>query len=75
MINFIYNWKEHMRAEIIDGKKLAETIKQEIKTAIDDRKRQSLPIPGLATVLVGNDPASKTYVASKSKTTAALGIR
>ena len=63
-----------MTAEIIDGKKLAETIKQEIKTAIDERERQNLPIPGLATVLVGNDPASKTYVASKIKTTAALGI-
>lgn len=64
-----------MTAEIIDGKKLAETIKQEIKTAIEERERQNLPIPGLATVLVGNNPASKTYVASKIKTTDALGIR
>jgi len=64
-----------MTAEIIDGKKLAETIKQEIKTAIEARLQADLPIPGLATVLVGNDPASRTYVANKIKTTAALGIR
>lgn len=63
-----------MTAQIIDGKKLAEAIKYEIKTAIKEREQQHLPIPGLATVLVGNDPASKTYVASKIQTTAALGI-
>ena len=63
-----------MTAEIIDGKKLAESIKEEIKNTITMRKAQNLPIPGLATVLVGNNPASKTYVANKIKTTAALGI-
>ena len=64
-----------MSAEIIDGKKLAESIKNEVKTAIMEREAQGLPIPCLATILVGNDPASKTYVANKIKTTAALGIR
>lgn len=63
-----------MTAEIIDGKKIAESIKQEIKSAITERKQQGLPIPGLATVLVGSNPASKTYVANKIKTTADLGI-
>ena len=64
-----------MTAEIIDGNKLADIIKQDIKNAIEERERQHLPIPGLATILVGNNPASKTYVTSKIKTTAALGIR
>lgn len=64
-----------MTAQIIDGKKLAESIKEEIKNAIAERERQMLPIPGLATVLVGNNPASKTYVANKIKTSDALGIR
>ncbi len=64
-----------MTAQIIDGKQLATSIKEEIKTSIRERESRSLPIPGLATVLVGNDPASKTYVANKIKTTAALGIR
>ncbi|MBQ6509665.1 MAG: bifunctional 5,10-methylenetetrahydrofolate dehydrogenase/5,10-methenyltetrahydrofolate cyclohydrolase [Flexilinea sp.] len=64
-----------MTAQIIDGKALAASIKEEIKAAIKKREEESLPIPGLATVLVGNDPASHTYVANKIKTTAALGIR
>ena len=64
-----------MNAEIIDGKKLAESIKEEIKAAIMERESRKLPIPGLATVLVGNNPASKTYVANKIITSDALGIR
>ncbi len=64
-----------MSAEIIDGKKLAESIKNDIKAAITEREEKGLPIPGLATILVGNNPASRTYVSSKIKTTAALGIR
>ena len=64
-----------MTAQIIDGKALAASIKEEIKAAIKKREEESLPIPGLATVLVANDPASHTYVANKIKTTAALGIR
>ena len=64
-----------MTAEIINGKELASSIKEEIRNAIAQRERDHLQIPGLATVLVGNDPASHTYVANKIKTTAALGIR
>lgn len=64
-----------MTAQIIDGKKLAESVKEEVRIAIAERVQKGLPIPGLATVLVGNDPASKTYVSSKIKTTDALGIR
>lgn len=64
-----------MTAQIINGKELATSIKEEIKTAITERAARSLQVPGLATVLVGNDPASHTYVANKIKTTAALGIR
>ena len=64
-----------MTAQIINGKELAASIKEEISAAIKKREEGSLPIPGLATVLVGNDPASHTYVANKIRTTAALGIR
>ena len=64
-----------MTAQIINGKELAASIKEEIKTRISERAARSLTIPGLATVLVGNDPASRTYVTNKIKTTAALGIR
>ena len=64
-----------MTAQIINGKELAASIKEEIRSAIAKREEGSLTIPGLATVLVGNDPASHTYVANKIRTTAALGIR
>ena len=64
-----------MTAQIIDGKKLAQAIKDDIKTAVAERAAKGLSIPCLATVLVGDDPASKDYVASKIKTTAELGIK
>ncbi len=64
-----------MTAAIINGKELASSIKEDIRKTIAERKEKNLQIPGLATVLVGNDPASRTYVANKIKTTAALGIR
>ena len=64
-----------MTAAIIDGKKIAESIKEEVRLAIAERNQKGLPIPGLATVLVGNDPASRTYVTNKIKTTSDLGIR
>ena len=64
-----------MTAQIINGKELAASIKEEISAAIKKREEGSLPIPGLATVLVGNAPASHTHVANKIRTTAALGIR
>ena len=64
-----------MTAQIINGKELAAAVKEEIKTKIAERAVNAQVIPGLATVLVGNDPASRTYVANKIKTTATLGIR
>ena len=64
-----------MTAQIINGKELAASVKEEIKTKIAERAVNAQVIPGLATVLVGNDPASRTYVANKIKTTATLGIR
>ena len=64
-----------MTAQIINGKELAAAVKEEIKTKIAERAVNAQVIPGLATVLVGNDPASRTYVANKIKTMATLGIR
>ena len=64
-----------MTAQIINGKELAASVKEEIKNRIEERKNLALSAPGLATVLVGNDPASRTYVANKIKTSGELGIR
>lgn len=62
-----------MSAEIINGKKIAEQIKIELKDEIEYLKKQGIT-PGLATILVGNDPASSTYVRMKEKMCNELGI-
>jgi methylenetetrahydrofolate dehydrogenase (NADP+)/methenyltetrahydrofolate cyclohydrolase len=62
-----------MAAELIDGKKVAADIKDGLKTDIEELKSKGIK-PGLAVVLVGQDPASKKYVSSKEKTCQALGI-
>lgn len=63
-----------MTAKIIDGKATAEGIRGEVKEAIDKRKAEGKSIPGLATVLVGENPASKVYVRNKQKACAEVGI-
>lgn len=62
-----------MAAQIIDGKKVAADIKDSLKKDIEELKSKGIK-PGLAVVLVGQDAASKKYVASKEKTCEALGI-
>jgi len=62
-----------MAAELIDGKKVAADIKEGLKKDIAELKSKGLK-PGLAVVLVGQDPASKKYVASKEKSCEDLGI-
>ncbi len=63
-----------MTARIINGKSIANSIKDEIAAAVSERINAGLPIPGLATVLVGNDLPSQTYVRNKIKTCEKLGI-
>ncbi len=63
-----------MTAKIIDGKATAERIRGEVKEAIEKRKTAGKSIPGLATVLVGENPASKVYVRNKQKACAEVGI-
>ena len=63
-----------MTAKLIDGKQIAAEIRTEVKAAVSVRQEQGLPVPGLATVLVGDDPASKVYVRNKRKACAEVGI-
>jgi methylenetetrahydrofolate dehydrogenase (NADP+)/methenyltetrahydrofolate cyclohydrolase len=60
---------------ILDGKKTAEQIKQEIKEVVNLRKNAGQRIPHLAAVLVGNDGASLTYVGSKVRSCEKVGIQ
>jgi methylenetetrahydrofolate dehydrogenase (NADP+) / methenyltetrahydrofolate cyclohydrolase len=62
-----------MSAQIIDGKKVAADIQEGLKKEIADLKARGID-PCLAVVLVGENPASKKYVASKEKTCVQLGI-
>lgn len=59
---------------IIDGKALANQIKNEIKEEVEKRTAQGLKKPHLAAVLVGDDPASQSYVRSKVKSCEFVGF-
>jgi len=63
-----------MTAQIISGRDIAGEIKEELKQEIAELKQKHNLVPGLATVLVGENPASQIYVGQKEKTSQALGI-
>jgi methylenetetrahydrofolate dehydrogenase (NADP+)/methenyltetrahydrofolate cyclohydrolase len=63
-----------MSATIIDGKASAARLREKIAAATAALKTAHGIVPGLATVLVGNDPASEVYVRNKRKTAEALGF-
>lgn len=64
-----------MTAQLIDGKAIAATVRQQIAYQVEQMQARHGYTPGLATVLVGDDPASATYVRSKQKMCQTLGIR
>ena len=70
----IFNNGVKKLAIILDGKKLSETLKLEIAEEVKKLTESSHFPPGLAVIIVGNNPASKTYVSSKKKACAATGI-
>ena len=61
-------------AKLIDGKATAQALRIRIKSAVDGLKADHALTPGLAVVLVGEDPASKVYVANKAKQTVEVGM-
>ena len=63
-----------MSPQIISGKDIANEIREEIATEVARLKEELDVTPGLATVLVGEDPASQMYVGMKNKAAAAMGI-
>ncbi|MGC8737176.1 MAG: bifunctional methylenetetrahydrofolate dehydrogenase/methenyltetrahydrofolate cyclohydrolase FolD [Candidatus Hydrogenedens sp.] len=62
------------KPKLLDGVKLSEIIKLELKNRIEGLRQKGV-IPGLAVVLVGDNPASQIYVRNKRKTCEELGIR
>ena len=63
-----------MTAQIIDGKAIAEKVRQTVADDVAAMVAAGQPRPGLATVLVGDNPASQVYVSSKQKACAQAGI-
>ncbi|SMY16964.1 bifunctional methylenetetrahydrofolate dehydrogenase/methenyltetrahydrofolate cyclohydrolase FolD [Photobacterium aquimaris] len=63
-----------MSAQIIDGKIISQTVRQEVAARVKARTDAGLRAPGLAVVLVGQDPASQIYVGSKRKACEEVGF-
>ena len=52
---------------ILDGKKIAQEIRSELKSDIEKLKSAGRDVPGLVAILVGDNPASESYVKGKAK--------
>lgn len=64
-----------MGATRIDGKAVAEALRGRMREAVADLKARHGAVPGLAVVLVGEDPASEVYVRNKGRQTVEIGMR
>ncbi len=64
-----------MTAKIIDGKAIAAALKEELKEKVAQRVAEGKSVPGLATVLIGENPASEVYVRMKKRNCEKIGIR
>lgn len=63
-----------MSAKVIDGKMVATRIKENLKKEVEDMIKSGIT-PGLAVIIVGNNPASRVYVNNKKKACSEVGIR
>ncbi len=63
-----------MTARLIDGRQVAQQVHEEVRQAVERHTAQGRRAPGLAVVLVGENPASQVYVRNKRRTCEALGI-
>ena len=63
-----------MEARIIDGRKLSDRLREDIRSRVENLKQKCIT-PGLAVILVGNDPASAVYVRNKERACGKVGIR
>lgn len=66
---------EGYESRIIDGKALAQQIEEEVRMGVEDLESNRGITPGLATILVGDDPASRMYVRLKHKACERVGIK
>jgi methylenetetrahydrofolate dehydrogenase (NADP+)/methenyltetrahydrofolate cyclohydrolase len=64
-----------MGARILDGRRIAQELLARVKQRVEQRRAHGLPPPGLAVILVGDDPASAVYVRNKRRACAEVGFR
>ena len=64
-----------MAARVIDGKAVAAAVRERVKVDVAAYQQEAGRVPGLATVLVGEDPASQVYVGMKRRNTEDVGMR
>lgn len=63
-----------MSAQIIDGKAIAQAVRNQVAERVAERKREGKRAPGLAVILVGANPASQVYVGSKRRACEEVGF-
>ncbi|MDX1705020.1 bifunctional methylenetetrahydrofolate dehydrogenase/methenyltetrahydrofolate cyclohydrolase FolD [Pseudidiomarina sp.] len=63
-----------MTAHYIDGKQVAQQVREQVRARVAERHQRGLRAPGLAVVLVGSDPASQVYVGSKRRACDEVGF-
>ena len=63
-----------MTAQILNGEKIAKSIRQEVKQQLEERQKRGARVPSLAVILVGDDPASALYVRLKKRDCEEVGI-
>ena len=63
-----------MAAKLLKGAEVAKEIREELKKEVDELKDKHGVVPGLVTILVGENPASQSYVRAKQKTAHELGF-
>lgn len=63
-----------MTARIIDGKEVASKVHEEVSAGVEKYRKQQGSVPGLAVVLIGDDPASHSYVKGKERACEKVGI-
>lgn len=64
-----------MAARVIDGKAVAAAVRERVKVDVAAYKEETGRVPGLATVLIGDDPASEVYVSMKRRNSEEVGMR
>ena len=64
-----------MNARILDGKRIADELLDELRSRVQARKQRGQAVPGLAVVFVGDDPASAVYVRNKRRACKHVGFR